>query len=67
MKWVGIYFVGYTILILGIVAAMYKAGVIDRIGWGWVGIGLIIALGIGVIVAVRVGAPSRSSVEIDRH
>jgi len=45
MKWVGIYFVGYTILILGIVAAMYKAGVIERIGWGWVGIGLIIARG----------------------
>ncbi|HEX5042570.1 MAG TPA: hypothetical protein VFV75_06665 [Candidatus Polarisedimenticolaceae bacterium] len=67
MKWVGIYFVGYTILIVGLVAAMYKAGVIERIGWSWVGIGLIIALGIGVIIAVRVGAPKRSSVEIDRN
>ena len=67
MKWVGIYFAGYTVLIIGIVAAMYKAGVVERIGWGWIGIGLIIALGIGLIFAVKVGAPKRSSVEIDKH
>ena len=67
MKWVTIYFAGYTVLIIGIVAAMYKAGVVERIGWAWIGIGLIIALGVGLIFAVRVGAPKRSSVEIDRN
>ena len=67
MKWVTIYFGGYTIVIIGIVAAMYKAGIVERIGWGWVGIGLIIALGLGLIFTVKVAAPKRSSVEIDRH
>ena len=67
MKWVTIYFAGYTFLILGIVAAMYKAGVVERVGWSGIGIGLIIALGVGLIFSVKVGAPKRSSVEIDRH
>ena len=67
MKWVGIYFVGYTILVGGILLALYKAGVVQRVGWTWIGIGLLIALGIGLIFAVKLGAPSRSSVEIDRH
>jgi hypothetical protein len=47
MKWVGIYFVGYTILICGIVLALYRAGVVERVGWTWMGIGPLIALGIG--------------------
>jgi hypothetical protein len=67
MKWVSIYFAGYTILVIGVLAAPYKAGVVARVGWGWVGIGMIIALGLGLIFSVKVGAPKRSSVEIDRH
>ena len=67
MKWVGIYFAGYTILIGGILLALYRAGVVERVGWTWVGIGLLIALGIGLILCVKVAAPKRASVEIDRH
>ena len=67
MRWVGIYFAGYVLLLIGVIAALVKGGVVDRVGWGWIGIGLIIALGVGVIFAVRVGAPKRSEVDIDRH
>jgi hypothetical protein len=67
MRWVGIYFAGYLLLLVGVVAALVKAGFVERVGWGWIGIGLVIALGLGIIFAVRVGAPKRSSVEIDRH
>ena len=52
MKWVNMYFLGYVILLAGIVAALWKIGVIERVGAGWTAIGIVIAVGIGIMVSV---------------
>lgn len=52
MKWMGIYLFGYVILVAGVIAALWKAGVLDNIGPAWTIIGLVIAIGIGIMIAV---------------
>ncbi|HEY7409290.1 MAG TPA: hypothetical protein VII13_01030 [Vicinamibacteria bacterium] len=64
MKWTGIYFVGYVILVTGIVAGMWKAGILERIGTTWTVIGLVIAVGIGIMMAVS-GSGEKKTIEVD--
>lgn len=52
MKLAGVYFIGYVVLVVGVVAALWKAGVLERVGTGWTVIGLVIALGLGIMIAV---------------
>ncbi len=52
MKWVNMYFLGYVILLVGVVAALWKVGAIEQIGAGWTAIGVVIAVGIGIMVSV---------------
>ena len=52
MKWAGMYFVGFVILIGGVLAALWKLGILDSIGTTWTVIGVVIAIGIGIMVAV---------------
>jgi hypothetical protein len=65
MKWVQMYLLGYAIMIGGIVAALWKVGVLARVGAGWTAIGLLIALGLGVMIAVS-GSGTKQSIEVDR-
>jgi len=65
MKWTGVYFVGYVIMIAGIIAALWKSGVIERIGTTWTIIGLVIALGIGIMVAVA-NSGKKESIRIEK-
>jgi hypothetical protein len=65
MKWTGIYFLGYVILIGGLLGALWKMGVLASVGTAWTLIGVVIAIGIGIMVAVsRRG--SKENIEIDR-
>ncbi len=52
MKWTGMYFFGFLIFIGGVLAALWKLGVLDRIGTTWTVIGVVIALGIGIMASV---------------
>jgi hypothetical protein len=65
MKWIGVYLVGYVLLIVALVLALWKTGVLASIGPFWVGVGLLAALGLGIIVAVA-NSGRKESVEIDR-
>jgi hypothetical protein len=65
MKWTGLYLIGYSILIIGILAALWKAGVLASIGAGWTMIGLLIAFGVGIMIAVT-HSGTRENIEIDR-
>ena len=65
MKWTGLYLLGYSVLIIGILAALWKAGVLASIGTGWTLIGVLIAAGIGIMIAVT-HSGSRENIEIDR-
>ena len=65
MKWTGIYLLGYVILISGLLAALWKLGVLDAIGMTWTLIGVVSAIGIGIMVAVS-NSGSKENIEIDR-
>ena len=65
MKLAGIYLLGYVILTGGLLAALWKLGVLDTIGMAWTLIGVAIAIGIGIMVAVSSGC-SKENIEIDR-
>jgi len=65
MKWTGIYLVGYVIMLGGIIAAMWKSGVLDRIGTTWTIIGVVIAIGIGIMIAVA-NSGKKETINIDR-
>lgn len=52
MKWMGIYLLGYVIFVAGVIAALWKAGILEKLGTTWTLIGLLIAVGIGIMIAV---------------
>ncbi len=53
MKGPGLYLVGYAILIGGIVAALWKTGVLASVGGFWTGVGITMAVGLGIMIAAR--------------
>ena len=57
MKYVNIYLIGYFLLVIGAIAALWQSGVLDAVAPIWIGIGLIIALGLGIMLAVSSGKP----------
>jgi hypothetical protein len=66
MKWVNVYLVGYVIFIIGVVAALAKSGVIQRVGTGWTVIGVVIAIGIGIMMSISASG-RKETIDIDRH
>jgi hypothetical protein len=65
VKWAVMYFVGFVILIGGVLAALWKLGILDRIGTTWTVIGVVIAIGLGIMIAVS-HSGSKENIEIDR-
>ena len=65
MKWTGVYLIGYVILIGGLLAALWKMGVLANIGTAWTLIGFMIAIGIGIMLAVSSGS-SKGNIKIDQ-
>ena len=65
MKWTGMYLFGYLIFIGGVMAALWKLGILDRIGTTWTVIGVVIALGIGIMASVS-SSGTKENIEINR-
>jgi hypothetical protein len=65
MKFAGLYLLGYVILIGGIIAALWKTGVLERIGAAWTAIGIVIAIGLGIMIAVA-NSGSKENIQIDK-
>ena len=57
MRFVNIYLIGYFVLILGAVAALWYGGALRHISAGWLVIGLVIAVGLGIMLSVSAGKP----------
>jgi hypothetical protein len=57
MKYLQLYLVGYFILLVGAVLALWQSGLLRQIPGIWVGIGAIIAVGFGIMLAVASGKP----------
>jgi hypothetical protein len=58
MRFIHLFLIGYFILIVGVVLALWQGGMLSRIGPMWLGIGAIIAVGLGVMAAVTSGKPT---------
>jgi hypothetical protein len=65
VKWAGMYLVGFVVLIGGLLAALWKLGILADIGATWTLIGVAIALGFGIMIAVS-NSGSKENIEIDR-
>ena len=63
MKSMQIYLAGYIVVVIGLIAALWKLEVLARIGAAWTAIGIVIAIGLGVMLAVSVG--KTGMVEVD--
>ncbi|HET9370874.1 MAG TPA: hypothetical protein VFO19_11525 [Vicinamibacterales bacterium] len=50
MRFVNMYFVGFMVFVLGVVLALWKVGILERVGPVWVAIGAVIVLGIGLMM-----------------
>jgi hypothetical protein len=61
MKFINMFLVGYFVLILGGVLALWQVGVLDDIAPMWIGIGVLAAVGIGIMMAVSSGKPSTTT------
>jgi hypothetical protein len=65
MKWTGMYLLGYGVLMVGLLAALWKMGVLASIGAIWTLIGIVIAIGLGIMIAVS-HSGSTGNIEIDQ-
>ena len=64
MKWTGMYLLGYIVLIGGVLAALWKMGILASIGTTWTVIGVVILIGFGIMIAVS-NSGTKENVEID--
>jgi hypothetical protein len=58
MRFIHLYLIGYFVLVVGAVLALWKAGVLARVSGAWLGIGMLIVLGLGIMLAVTAGKPT---------
>ena len=65
MKWAGMFLVGFIILMGGILAALWKLGVLAKIGTTWTIIGVVIAVGLGIMISVG-SSGAKENIQIDR-
>jgi MFS-type transporter involved in bile tolerance (Atg22 family) len=57
MRYVHVYLIGYFILVLGALGALWYGGVLQQISATWVVIGIVIAAGLGIMLAISAGKP----------
>ena len=57
MRFVNLYLIGYFLLVMGALAALWYGGALRHISAGWLVIGLVIAVGLGIMLAISAGKP----------
>jgi hypothetical protein len=57
MRFIHLYLVGYFVLVVGAVLALWQSGALAKISGIWIAIGLVIAVGLGIMLAVTSGKP----------
>ena len=65
MKWAGMYFVGFTLLIGGVLAALWKLGILQTVETTWIVIGVVILAGLGIMFSVA-NSGTKENIQIDR-
>jgi hypothetical protein len=57
MRFVNVYLIGYFILLIGAVAALWYGGVLRHVSPVWILIGLVMAVGLGIMLSISAGKP----------
>jgi hypothetical protein len=65
MKWAGMYFVGFVVLVGGVLAALWKLGILQYIETSWIVISVAILIGIGIMISVA-NSGIKENIQIDR-
>ena len=65
MKWTAVYLVGYVVLLIGGLLALWKSGVLASIGTTWTVIGVVIAIGIGIMMSVA-NSGEKKTIVVDK-
>jgi hypothetical protein len=65
MKWAGMYLVCFVLLVGGILAALWKLGLLAGITTTWALIGVVILIGIGIMLSVALSG-TKENIQIDR-
>ncbi|MBK5299299.1 MAG: hypothetical protein JJE40_19290 [Vicinamibacteria bacterium] len=63
MKFINMYFVGYVVLIVGLMLGLWQAGILQALAPIWIAIGLIVAVGLGIMLAVSAGKPPTATIQ----
>ena len=58
VRFIHLYLIGYFLLVVGAILALWQAGVLWRISGTWLTIGLLIAFGLGIMLAVTSAKPT---------
>ena len=66
MKWAGMYFFGFVLLIGGVLAALWKLGILQNVDTTWIVIGVVILAGVGIMVSIS-NSGTKQNIEIDRQ
>ena len=65
MRFIHLFLIGYCLLVLGGILALWQMGVLQRIAPIWLGVGTLVAVGLGIMLSVRSGKPTIGE-EIER-
>ena len=65
MKWAGMYFLGFAILVGGVLGALWKLDVLQHIETTWIVIAVVILAGVGIMVSVA-NSGTKENIQIDR-
>ena len=65
MKWTGMYLLGFTVFIGGVLAALWQLGILQSIGTTWTVIGVVIVIGAGIMLSVA-NSGTKENIQIDR-
>jgi hypothetical protein len=57
MRFVNLYLVGYFVLLVGALLALWYGGVLTHVNPVWVLIGLVISVGLGIMLSISAGKP----------
>ena len=58
MRFLRIYLVGYFLLLIGALWALWQSGILNEIPAVWIAIGALIAVGLGIMLAVASSRPA---------
>jgi hypothetical protein len=65
VKWMGLYLLGYALLIGAALLTLWKTGVLASIPPFWLGVGLLAAMGLGIMVAVA-NSGKKETIDVNR-